>query len=558
MLELGLVDLGLGALLLHLDGIEQAEAADDLAAVIAEPFGHEVRLIEIVVGQSLGPREKLFAAGHRVQARQRLELFAVDLDVLRRDPAVRRVVPGALPDVLLDAQHAVEPLVLAGDFHDRDQPILDVFGRLENHLIVVKLDLLLVLPVVRDGDAVEVIAQLLLGVQDAADGAVQRILIDDERGPAQERIAIGGGVAIVPVAIGDVQAGLGVDLRQGLLMQPALHLTEGIAGDLARLRGPVENRLVDLRQLVRRRHDRAAGAMVQQFLELVEVLLIDAARHRVVFDAQVRRPSDDLAHQPASGHHADRAQRLLRDADVASGHEQVRHVPRVQDAVGDEIRRLEAVVLGHRDERIVRCGLDVARVGHVQVDGPGGRHAGVGERTLGENVLAGEDHVAEEPSRFALARDERGPAKFVVGIAALGVLHRVPDAEHGPQIVVADRLGVGHRVQVEPGLPEPDAQAVQLARERLAVEVQAPLDAAERDRPVGLLDEPHVAGAHSLLGFHHPVGPGQDADRCIAGAIDEQSPRVSGPPARDDILRDDGGDPSAFRSDFVDILFHEQ
>jgi len=110
------------AVLLRLDGAEQAEAADDLAAVIAEARGDEVRLIKVVIGEALGPGEELFAAGHGVQTGQGLELLAVDFHVRRRDLPVGRINARVFPEIFLYRLHSVEPFVLAGCLDDLQCP----------------------------------------------------------------------------------------------------------------------------------------------------------------------------------------------------------------------------------------------------------------------------------------------------------------------------------------------------------------------------------------------------------------------------------------------------
>ena len=122
---------------LCVDRKQQPQPTDDLTAVIIEFGGYEAAWQQIVVGQPVGPFQILCIAGYAVQARQHLQQFAVDFDVLRRDLAMRRVVVSVLEDVVGNPPHPREPRRLGtGDFDDWCQPVLGVLARAEDHGIV--------------------------------------------------------------------------------------------------------------------------------------------------------------------------------------------------------------------------------------------------------------------------------------------------------------------------------------------------------------------------------------------------------------------------------------
>jgi len=211
----------------RLPGHQQPQAADDLAPVVAQSSGHKSAGLQVVVGESLAPLEELPLAGHRVEPREHLELLAVDFDVVRGDLAERRIDGGVFPDVFHDGPHAVEPLVPAGHLDDGHQAVLDVLAAAV-HVLGFREETFRAV-----GD---------LGVQRVADRPVERFQVGRPGGPDQERVAVRPGILVVERAIRMVEARVRFDLLEGDLVQPALDLAEGIAGDRRRGLGLLEGR----------------------------------------------------------------------------------------------------------------------------------------------------------------------------------------------------------------------------------------------------------------------------------------------------------------------------
>ena len=80
-------------------------------------------------------------------------------------------------------------------------------------------------------------------MQNVADRTVEYFFVYDIGGPDQEGITIRGGVAIVPFAVCFVEFCCGIDLREGFLVQPAMNLAKGIAGDLGGFAGLLKSLL---------------------------------------------------------------------------------------------------------------------------------------------------------------------------------------------------------------------------------------------------------------------------------------------------------------------------
>ena len=89
---------------------------------------------------------------------------------------------------------------------------------------------------------------------------------------------------------------------------------------------------------------------------------------------------------------------------------------------------------------------------------PRARETAVGESLALTEVVARQNHVAEQSARLALAGDVGGPAEAIIGVELVHVLQRIPRAVHRPEVQVADALDVVRGVFVEPALPEPAAQ----------------------------------------------------------------------------------------------------
>ena len=308
-----------------------------------------------------------------------------------------------------------------------------------------------------------------------------------------------------------------------------------------------------------RREDVFPRRLVEQQLEFIEVLFVDVPRVGVVLLAQARCPAEHFAHQPAGGHHADRAQCLVCYADIAAGHHQVGNVPRVEAAIGDRIGVfLEAGEFGVGDERIPVPAGSVLGIGIMEVDRPGGGHAAVGELAAFQHVVLGEDHVAQQPPRLPFARDRGRPGEPVVRVELLDVLQRVPGAEHGAEVVVADGFRLADGVLIEAAFPKPLAQPVELGGKRSLGEVQSPRASRERSRAAGILQVPHVAGAEVTFGRHLPVGPGQESDGGVTRRVDKPSAREAGLAPRDDVPARHRLDPRPIHLHLVDVLREPQ
>ena len=65
----------------------------------------------------------------------------------------------------------------------------------------------------------------------------------------------------------------------------------------------------------------------------------DAGRCEMKFFREVRRLADRLTEDRAGRHHAGRAHRGVRHADITPGEKQILHVPTVQHAIGNSVRR---------------------------------------------------------------------------------------------------------------------------------------------------------------------------------------------------------------------------
>ena len=103
----------------------------------------------------------------------------------------------------------------------------------------------------------------------------------------------------------------------------------------------------------------------------------------------------------------------------------------------------------------------VGRVRRVEVDVPGTGKAAIGKSAVGAKIIGGQNHVAQQPARLALAGDIRRPGQLVVRIQLVHVLERVPGAIHRPQIQVPHPLHIGDRIPVKAALPEPLPQTLQ-------------------------------------------------------------------------------------------------
>lgn len=176
----------------------------------------------------------------------------------------------------------------------------------------------------------------------------------------------------------------------------------------------------------------------------------ELSRGESLGDAQGRGGARGLAERRAGGHDTGGSEGDVGGGDVAPGEVQVRDVRRVQGAqrdVEDAVRVL-----------LARSGLvGVHALDGVEVDGPAAEGDPVLELALLEDVLLGEDVVAEEAAVLALAGEAADPFQGEVRRVGelAGVLDVVPDAhDHGLEFV-ADALVVVDGVEFAAPLDPP-------------------------------------------------------------------------------------------------------
>ncbi|OPZ85245.1 MAG: hypothetical protein BWY76_01495 [bacterium ADurb.Bin429] len=266
--------------------------------------------------------------------------------------------------------------------------------------------------------------------------------------------------------------------------------------------------------------------------------------------AEGGREADYLAHHAGGGHHPHRAQRFVGNADIASRHEEVAEVVAVERAIGQPEGGGEGPLHAPGDELVAFETALVVAVRYVQVHVPGAGDAGVGKGGLLEQVAAGDDDVAEEAPRLALAGDIGGPGELVVRVQAVYVLQRVPGAVHGEEVAVADTFRIGDGMEVETALPEPVAQRTEAgfgplrappaaAREGLVAQVHRPRAARKGRGSAGIANapdvrRPHVAGERDIV-----LSAGMRAQVAVPGAVGEPTTRHPLAATGDDVLRDD-------------------
>lgn len=156
-----------------------------------------------------------------------------------------------------------------------------------------------------------------------------------------------------------------------------------------------------------------------ELFRLLKMLGIGLARRALVESAQCGGAADTDAHHANGLHHANGAERIAVDADVAPRHEQVIDIARVKAAVGNGIAdALIDTVTEDRfgDERMFWIRLAVAFLGNVKVDRPSRQHAAIGEGGFFLNVIAREDDIAEQLLGLARAADVSEPGHFRVSV----------------------------------------------------------------------------------------------------------------------------------------------
>ena len=265
---------------------------------------------------------------------------------------------------------------------------------------------------------------------------------------------------------------------------------------------------------------------------------VNAARQTAVVPAHARGHAHHFAHHARGAHHARRAERDVRDGDVASRHEEVRHIPRVEAAVRDRIG-IVAVVRADRAERLAVVVLRVARHRVVEIDRPCRAARTVRIRHEVEHVLLRENVVAHQTAALALARHVGHPLKFAACVLfpLCGFVLQVgPVRVHDEHPVVADTLELADLVAHHPRLPVPVTPQAVFAI--LLVEGDHPRLGGERDGTPGVLRVPLHRRAHRhrighvrrhvltrlglRLASHAEVGAGERAHAGVARAVCEK------------------------------------
>src|SRR5262249_10933748 len=138
----------------------------------------------------------------------------------------------------------------------------------------------------------------------------------------------------------------------------------------------------------------------------------------------------------------------------------------VQAAIRRPIRPLVCVAFAFRglgNELLAFAVADEILVRRMQIDAPGARKTSILKLAAISEVVGGQNQVAEQPPRFALAGDVRSPAQPVVGVKMINVLESVPGAVHRPQVLVAHPFDILDRILVETRFPEPVAESIRRA-----------------------------------------------------------------------------------------------
>ena len=153
--------------------------------------------------------------------------------------------------------------------------------------------------------------------------------------------------------------------------------------------------------------------------------------------ADARRHADDLAHHAVRAHKPSRAKRDVGDGNVTTSHEEVRHVARVEAAIGNRIGPDLLV------DRVGLIGLALKlrlarRLREMQIDRPGRSACAVGLEVLVPEMVLVEDEVAHKAARLAAARVVRNPLELLVGkgvLLGVGVLDERPVRERDEKAV---------------------------------------------------------------------------------------------------------------------------
>ncbi|MGX1486326.1 hypothetical protein RKD45_005402 [Streptomyces griseus] len=267
-------------------------------------------------------------------------------------------------------------------------------------------------------------------------------------------------------------------------------------------------------------------------------------RREVLGDAQGRGGTRGLAERRAGGHDTGGPEGDVGGGDVPPGEVQIRDVRRVEGAqrdVEDAVR-----------VPLARAGLlGVHALYGVEVDRPAAEGDPVLELTLLEDVLLGEDVIAQEAAVLALSGEAADPFQGQVRRVRelAGVLDVVPDThDHGLELV-ADALVVVDGVEFAAPLDPPVVAAVvagaqdavaQDGRGRQVLGVggryelhrPARVPAVEEDRRaeqslVRLGGRPGLAELAPRLTPDAVAGAGEVAEQAVPGAVEELA-RVKG------------------------------
>ena len=127
-----------------------------------------------------------------------------------------------------------------------------------------------------------------------------------------------------------------------------------------------------------------ADSFAHPFLEVGEVLFVNAAGVGIELLADACRHPDNFALGAAGAHHPHRPERFVGNADASPGHEEVVDVPGIEATVGNPegtviLEGRKVPVFGVCDEGISLEALVVAGAGEVEIVVPAGGSASVGE-----------------------------------------------------------------------------------------------------------------------------------------------------------------------------------
>jgi hypothetical protein len=127
----------------------------------------------------------------------------------------------------------------------------------------------------------------------------------------------------------------------------------------------------------------------EQFLELA---FLDLSERAAVDARNARGAANNFAHHAAALHDADCAKSFMANTDVASGHDEVVDVPRVEAAVGQSVAIVAintSSVNGDGYKGLFGKLGSMLLLRIVKVDGPSTRYATIGEIVLRDDIFLG-------------------------------------------------------------------------------------------------------------------------------------------------------------------------